>query len=410
MYPLRIVAVLIVFAVFPAGLLAQAKPAPGGAPSRPSVPVNVPSTRSSPAPSQPIFITGKVLLDNGMPPSEPVPIERVCNGSVRREGYTDSKGHFSFMIGDPSEAMVVGDASEDATLPMPGRSAGGLGQTPNLSGPGMNSRNIQSLEQQLWACELRASLPGYTSSILQLAGHHALDDPDVGRIVLKHIGNVEGDTISATSLAAPGNARKELAKAREIGAKKPEEAEKHLRKAVEVYPQYAAAWLLLGKLQSQRGALADARTSYQQAVTADAKFVQPYVELAYLSAMQQQWQEVAQYAEQAIRLDPVDNYLPYYLDAVANIRLKRIDDAQRSANKAEQIDREHHEPRIALVQANLCAMKRDYVSAASHLRDYLTVAPNAPDATQVKSELARLEQLTAAATPAATPAAIPPPK
>ena len=58
---------------------------------------------------RPIFISGKVMMDDGTAPSEQVVIERVCNGSPRPEGYTDSKGHFSFELGRNQATMV--DAS-----------------------------------------------------------------------------------------------------------------------------------------------------------------------------------------------------------------------------------------------------------------------------------------------------------
>ena len=40
----------------------------------------------------PVFISGRVMLDDGTPPPEPVAIERVCINVIRTEGYTDSQG------------------------------------------------------------------------------------------------------------------------------------------------------------------------------------------------------------------------------------------------------------------------------------------------------------------------------
>jgi hypothetical protein len=48
---------------------------------------------------RPIFISGKVMLEDGTPPPETVVIERVCGGIARPEDYTDSKGRFSFEVG-----------------------------------------------------------------------------------------------------------------------------------------------------------------------------------------------------------------------------------------------------------------------------------------------------------------------
>jgi hypothetical protein len=40
----------------------------------------------------PLPISGRVMVDDGVPPTETVVIERVCGGVSRAEGYTDHKG------------------------------------------------------------------------------------------------------------------------------------------------------------------------------------------------------------------------------------------------------------------------------------------------------------------------------
>ena len=59
--------------------------------------------------SRPVFLSGKVVMEDGTPPPDAVTIERVCGGSVRPEGYTDSKGRFSFQLGQNQGMMA--DAS-----------------------------------------------------------------------------------------------------------------------------------------------------------------------------------------------------------------------------------------------------------------------------------------------------------
>src|SRR6266436_5426510 len=60
--------------------------------------------------TRPIFLSGKVVLSDGTSPSEPVLIERVCNGTPRPEGWTNSKGQFSFQLGENRDAAIA-DAS-----------------------------------------------------------------------------------------------------------------------------------------------------------------------------------------------------------------------------------------------------------------------------------------------------------
>src|SRR5881296_3931361 len=63
--------------------------------------------------SRPIYLSGSVRLSDGTVPPANVVIERVCNGVIRPEAYTDSKGNFSFMVGGQNSA-VFADASVSA--------------------------------------------------------------------------------------------------------------------------------------------------------------------------------------------------------------------------------------------------------------------------------------------------------
>ena len=95
---------------------------PGGAGSAPgntgstgrgtvgNFPNNFPNTNSPTMQQRPIFLSGKVMFDDGTPPNNNVRIERVCNGNPHLEAHTDSKGRFSFQLGQ--NAMVDTDASD----------------------------------------------------------------------------------------------------------------------------------------------------------------------------------------------------------------------------------------------------------------------------------------------------------
>ena len=94
---------------------------------------------------QPMFISGKVLLEGGGTLPEPVAIERACNGVMPREGYSDFKGQFSFQIG-------VNNTFQDA-------SEGGSAWTAlhaNSSAPTLSS---------MTSCEFRAVLAGYGQAL-----------------------------------------------------------------------------------------------------------------------------------------------------------------------------------------------------------------------------------------------------
>lgn len=121
----------------------------------------------------------------------------------------------------------------------------------------------QITERDLLGCELRASLPGYRSNVVQLAGRRVLDKPDVGTLVLTRIAKVEGFTISATTLNAPKNAQKSYEKGmKELKGGKFDKAVPHLEKAVTEYPEYAIAWYALGNCREGLKEFEAAETAY----------------------------------------------------------------------------------------------------------------------------------------------------
>lgn len=367
--------------------------APPASITRPTTPTQ-PNNTGSPSMPAPIFLTGQVLLEDGTPPSSPVVIERVCHGQSHAEGYTDSKGYFSIQLFQPYSS-VMQDASEDSLGPRMGSlSAGGL--TPAGAGSPLGASSSGSLAQDrvLLDCELRAKLPGYRSQSVMLASRRPMDPPDVGVILLhRNAGAEDGSTVSAASLAAPKDARKayehgEAALARH----KPEDARKDFEKAVAAYPGYAAAWCELGKLQMADRDAVGARRSFEAAAKADPKFADPYVELATIEFLARNWQALADVTEKALTLDAFDYPQAFYYNAVANYYLKRMDQAEKSAREAERLDTRHQIVNDWRLLGVILAQRQDYAGAAEQLRNYLKLAPEAPDAATVRAQLAEVEK------------------
>jgi tetratricopeptide (TPR) repeat protein len=339
-------------------------------------------------------------MDDGTPPPESVVIERVCNGNPRPEAYTDSKGHFSFQLGQNTAMMADASVGNVGGMGYPNYDGGGMGSRggmsngPNAGGLSGNSAG-SSMGRDLMNCDLRASLAGYRSEVVNLAGHRMFDNPDVGTIILHRLGNVEGNTISATSLQAPKDAKKAYDKGMEaLKKKKTADAEKEFAKAVDIYPRYAAAWFQLGSLQQDQKKLDDARKSYAAALAADAKYVNPYLKLSMLAANEGNWKDLADTTARVIKLDPVDYPHAYFLNSVANYNLKNFEVAEKSALEAQKMDSKHRNPKIEQVLGMIMIEKQDYPAAAEQLRNYLQFAPQAPDAAQVRSQLAELDKVT----------------
>lgn len=337
-----------------------------------------------------IFLSGRVMFDDGMKANSDIRIERVCAGSSRLEAHTDSRGQFSFQVGQ--NALVDTDASSQGS--------GGYDGYGRTNGSGTGSSVPRSLggtsnnpTNPLQGCELRASYPGYRSDVLELGHHRATDDPNVGTLILHRLGGATAGTISLTTALVPKKAQKDYEKGVQLAEKgKFEDAEKHFSDAAAEYPKYAIAWFALGQLQQRDGSTEAAKKSFETAIEADSKYASPYDQLALLSAQGQDWEGAANYSGQAIAIDSVDYPSSFWYNALANYHLKKVAEAEKSLQRLLQLDKVHHYPQAENMYAQLLLSKGDYAEAATHLRAFLAVAPNAKDAAAAKEQLARLAQ------------------
>ena len=348
------------------------------------------TTEQTPTFNRPIFLSGRVVLDDGSPASTNIRIERVCGGHTSLEAHTDSKGRFSFQVGQ-NQTVDIDASDEGPGFGVAGQRTRGNNRS-GLMGPmspgGMMNSN------PLWNCELRASYPGYLSDTIDIANRRSLGNPDVGTIVLHHLsGNVKGSTVSITSVEAPKKAQKDYKKGLQFAQKGDlAEAEKRLEQAVDVYPKYAAAWFALGQAQERSKQLSDARNSYLAAIKADSKYVSPYDRLALLSASENKWQEAADYSQQAIDLNPIEYPSSFWYSAIANYNLHNMDQAQKSAAALVKLDVNHKYPEAERMLAQISLAKNNYADAGNHLRTYLQVNPNAKDADTLKQTLSKIDQ------------------
>jgi tetratricopeptide (TPR) repeat protein len=366
-----------------AGPGAGRSPAPNTPSNNTGLPGSLNTPSSTPFPSnQTLFLSGQVILDDGTPASPDIRIERVCNGRPHLETYTDSKGRFSLQLGAPVAEVDTDAADNISQIPgHPSAARGGMGGTMN----------------PYWNCELRAAYPGYTSDTINLSTIRPFET-QLGTIVLHHLGSSKATTISVTSALAPKRAVKDYHKALELIAKQNyQEAEKHLVSATTVYPKYAVAWNELGRLQVRENHLDAARNSFQSAIAADSHYVTPLNELAGLSAQQQRWQEAVKYSAQVISLSPDAFPSSYWYNALGHYEQKDFAGAEKSDRELIKLDTLHEFPQAERMMADLMVRRADYAGAAAHLRAFLSLQPNAPDAPQLRQMVPKLDQAAAQA-------------
>jgi Tfp pilus assembly protein PilF len=324
------------------------------------------------------FLSGKVVLDDGTQLTESANIQTICRGHKQTVTHTDSHGGFSFELGDRTGAMAAGIGQADIDSPA--------------------SPTSRGASQRDWRdCELLAELPGFTSQPIDLSSRlSTFESADIGRLVLHRVGQVEGLTVSATSAMAPKEAQKAYGKGHEKASKeKWEEAQQLLTKAVEIYPKYAVAWFDLGRIQLRNNDAVPARHSFEQAIAADPKYVNPYRGLAELDTQQQRWPELVTVTSQLLALNPVNFPDAWLRNALANYYLHNFAEAEKSARQGMKVDDQRQFPKLEYLLGLILIQKRDYPQAASHIQNYLRVATQPSEIEDAQKQLTEITRLSA---------------
>jgi tetratricopeptide (TPR) repeat protein len=350
--------------------------------------INVAQGASDNSSERVVFFTGNVMLDDGSPPPDAVRIERVCGGHAIFETWTDEKGHFGFKVTPNGSDVASGDAS-----------AQGEGGPSELN-KAISARSTQysmPITQALRDCELRAVLAGYRSEAVSMAIKSTMDDARVGTIVLHPLSRASSLTVSATTLQASANARKAYQRGLEAARlEKWDVAAAEFGKAVKMYPKFAIAWYQLGLARQNRNEAVGAVESWKEAQQSDPRYVKPYENLTVAADHRGDFAESEKYSRLWLQLDPDDFPGAYLLNAVANARLNKPEEAERSAREGLRLDKDGKIPRISYVLGLILMDKKEYAESAKCFRKYLELAPNANDAEIVRQQLPKLEELAAA--------------
>ena len=104
-------------------------------------------------------------------------------------------------------------------------------------------------------------------------------------------------------------------------------AVQELEKAVKAFPEFAAAWYLLGNSRLALKEEPAARDAFNRAVKADPNYVNSYLSLAGMEMKTQNWTKVERLCETVMDLNPHIVEAQYF-NAVACLNLKKLDSAK----------------------------------------------------------------------------------
>ncbi len=340
-----------------------------------------------------MFLRGRIATQDGTIIPTDLLVERVCNNRVRQEVYASPGGDFNMQLGSRADSFL--DARGDPT---------------SSNGAASKDSDIGIPRRELTKCELRASASGFHSSVISLLDLDTFgSNVDVGVIVVHRGTKVEGTTLSAIPYKAPKDARRAYERGLQAERNgKLADAHKYFETAVKIYPSSPNAWFKLGTVLQKQNQKDAARKAYTQATTIDTRFLPPYLSLASMAYETRNWTEVLSLTGHIMDLDPMNdaavtkyildldplNYAgAYFYNAVANYKLNKIEDAEKSGLKAEHLDLLTHFPQLHLLLAEIFARKNNYAMAISQTRTYLDLAPHSEHADQVREQLAKWEKL-----------------
>jgi hypothetical protein len=376
--------------LFALPLLAQKSGPPPNPPSQPPAMAPSAPTRTGPAAPQvqyPSYVYGKILTETGVPAPNSTSVKLQCRFQFERAIHPALDGTFQFDLrggpqSDADMSAAYNPYANQSIVPV-----GSRGVTPNgqgVSGP-------------LSDCDLRITAPGYqpVSKIVDMR------TPDVtgvnmGTVVLTPLLIDPASEVNVNTLTVPKKARTEFEKGeRDIRRNDLKTATHHLEKAVSDYDKFAAAWNDLGRVYLSNHQNEKAGQAFSKAIAADPGYVASYLNLAELQIQDGQYANAADTAGKALAVRP--GFAPAgFLQALADFKLNRFDAAEQSARLGER-GQHQNIPQLHLLLADILLRKSDYSGAAAEMQSYVKEYPNGQFVDDVKSRLAQVDILAAAA-------------
>jgi len=202
-------------------------------------------------------------------------------------------------------------------------------------------------------------------------------------------------SVTVSDLQVPAKAKREHdAGCLALGKGKLVDAGNHFRKAVNRWPKYSAAWVVLGQILEAQQQIKASTDACSRPLNAEPAYVLSYLCLADISARSQNWNEVLSLSNRALAINSSSLAVAYDYNAAANLHLHNLFEAEKSALKAAEIDKANLDPRVHFLLAQIYEAKGDRTREAGQLREYLKYASDPNDVSMVKKYLSEIQKAT----------------
>jgi tetratricopeptide (TPR) repeat protein len=193
--------------------------------------------------------------------------------------------------------------------------------------------------------------------------------------------------VSVGELGIPSAAQKEFKKANDLISKQQwTRAAERLRRAIAIYPQYAAAYNNLGAAYARMGDMAEARESLEKAITLNDHLSFAYVNLGRVSFAEKDYPRVEAFIEKALSLAAPDA-AELTLLAYAQLADRHLDQTIRTGQLAHHSQLTHH-AFLHLLVAKADELEGKDEDSARELEQFLNEEPTGKQADQVRRVLA----------------------
>jgi tetratricopeptide (TPR) repeat protein len=199
-------------------------------------------------------------------------------------------------------------------------------------------------------------------------------------------------TVSATRLAVPDKARSQYQKACNAWNKKKfSEAEQHARDAIQKYPKYPAAWVMLGQVLQDEKKMDEAHEACSQPITVDPKYLPPYLCLAGLLDREEKWDDLVTWSDRFLGMNLTGDMYANYYRGLALFHLQNMTEAGKCISKAIAIDMAHRQPAFNFLLAQIYGQQGDLADATLQIQQYVKYSPSKQDRDAAREYLSELQ-------------------
>ncbi len=197
--------------------------------------------------------------------------------------------------------------------------------------------------------------------------------------------------VDQRQLLIPEKARKEFEKgARDVIGERPnpESGLKHLRKAVELYPDYYEAYSLMGTAYMDQQKWPEAEEALKQSLKLNDRYAASYFALGAMYNRQGKPADAAPMLEKGLEIE-AKGWSGHLELAQSCLSLNQVEKAEDHARRAHELAPKF--PLVHVVLANTLLRRQDLKGARQEYQHYLDSAPQGPLAGQVRGVMEKID-------------------